>query len=187
MRQILLTVFVGLFLTSAAYAGPISKSLSKLDAPSPNRAMDELGLVGSPPPRLSAPEPRSGDFTSGQDEAFARLQRQQQDEAAQLAQDQQMQAQWEALEAQKRAQAETAFKAHDKDKAALVSMAKADKRSGVTTLDMRAYQELNRELADPFPPYMVRIDEGHPNRGPHAQVPHGHVGPIDYIPIKDLR
>ncbi len=50
---------------------------------------------------------------------------------------------------------------------------------------MAAYEDLNKELPDPFPPNRVRVDEGHPGRSPHAEKPHGHVGPVDYIPIKN--
>jgi RHS repeat-associated protein len=71
------------------------------------------------------------------------------------------------------------------EKRALVEMAKGDKRTGVTRDDMDAYIRLNEQLVDPFPPNRVRLDDGHPGRGPHAEVPHGHVGPIDYIPIVD--
>ena len=71
------------------------------------------------------------------------------------------------------------------EKKALVEMANMDKRVGATRADMRAYQDLNASLPDPFPQNKVRVDEGHPNRGPHAQRPHGHVGPVDYIQILD--
>lgn len=37
------------------------------------------------------------------------------------------------------------------EKQALVDMAKADKRSGMTTADMDAYKQPNKELSDPFP------------------------------------
>lgn len=71
------------------------------------------------------------------------------------------------------------------EKEALLDMARRDQRSGATRADLGAYRELNKSLSDPFPSNRVRVDEGHPNRGPHAQRPHGHVGPVDYIPIKD--
>lgn len=71
------------------------------------------------------------------------------------------------------------------EKAALVDMAKADAKSGATRADMKAYQELNDQLPDRFPSNKVRIDEGHPTRGSHSQKPHGHVGPVNHIPIKD--
>ena len=71
------------------------------------------------------------------------------------------------------------------ERAALVAMARSDARNGATRADMRAYQELNAQLPDPFPANRIRVDEGHLNRLPHAQVPHGHVGPIDYIRIMD--
>ena len=66
-------------------------------------------------------------------------------------------------------------------------MAKSDKKTGVTKGDMDAYKSLNKELPDPFPSSKVRIDRGHPNRGAHAQLPHGHVGNIGHIPVKDLK
>jgi hypothetical protein len=72
-----------------------------------------------------------------------------------------------------------------KEKEALIDMARRDQRTGVTRADMEAYRELNKSLPDPFPSNKVRVDEGHSRRGRHAQRPHGHVGPIDYIPIKD--
>ncbi len=76
-------------------------------------------------------------------------------------------------------------KRFSKEKEVLVAMAKADKKNGITRADMDAYRELNRQLPDPFPGNMVRLDPGHSGRGPHAQVPHGHVGPVDHIPILD--
>jgi RHS repeat-associated protein len=76
-------------------------------------------------------------------------------------------------------------KVFSKEKEALVDMAKADKRTGVTRDDMKAYEDLNKELPDPFPAKKVRLDEGHLGGAPHSQVPHGHVGPVDHIPIVD--
>jgi hypothetical protein len=64
-------------------------------------------------------------------------------------------------------------------------MAKADKKLGVTREDMQAYEELNRSLPDPFRANKVRIDEGHFRGAPYSKVPHGHVGPVDHIPIMD--
>lgn len=64
-------------------------------------------------------------------------------------------------------------------------MAKGDKKTGATRGDMKAYEDLNKELPDPYPAGKVRVDEGHPGRAPHSQVPHGHVGKVDHIPIKD--
>jgi RHS repeat-associated protein len=75
-------------------------------------------------------------------------------------------------------------KVNSPEKQALIDMAKADKRTGMTRADMQAYKDLNKQLPDPFPANQVRGPEVHPNRGPHAQQPHGHVGPVDYIPIK---
>lgn len=70
------------------------------------------------------------------------------------------------------------------EKQALVDMAKKDKKMGMTADDMQAYKDLNKELPDPFPSNKVRGPEIHPNR-PHGKEPHGHVGPVDHIPIKD--
>ncbi len=69
------------------------------------------------------------------------------------------------------------------EKQALVDMAKDAKRTGITPDDMEAFKQLNKELPDPFPSNKVRGPEAHPKRGPHARKPHGHVGPVDYIPI----
>lgn len=69
-------------------------------------------------------------------------------------------------------------------KAALVDMARQDKRTGgITEGDMEAYKDLNAELSDPFPEDAVRGPEAHPGRG-HGSKPHGHVGPVGHIPIK---
>ncbi|PRH81414.1 hypothetical protein C6N40_12900 [Arenimonas caeni] len=78
-----------------------------------------------------------------------------------------------------------AAKVFSKEKQALVEMAKADKRTGMTEADMKAYQELNSELPDPFPPEKVRGPEAHDSGAPSSQEPHGHVGPVDHIPIRD--
>ena len=81
----------------------------------------------------------------------------------------------------------TAFtkgKQFSSEKQALVDMAKRDKRTGITADDMQAYKDLNKELPDPFPVRKVRGPEAHPSR-PHGKEPHGHVGPVDHIPIKD--
>jgi hypothetical protein len=72
---------------------------------------------------------------------------------------------------------------HSAEKQALVEMAKMDKRLGLRRSDMEAYKDLNRQLPDPFPSGKVRTDEGHSRGGPHSQVPHGHVGPVNHIPI----
>ena len=53
------------------------------------------------------------------------------------------------------------------------------------TPDMQAYKDLNHELPDPFPTKQVRGPEAHPSGAPSSQVPHGHVGPVDHIPIVD--
>lgn len=68
-------------------------------------------------------------------------------------------------------------------------MAKADKKAGgITPDDMQAYKDLNAELPDPFPSNQVRGPEAHPLRTPDStpgpgQAPHGHVGPVDHIPV----
>jgi len=76
-------------------------------------------------------------------------------------------------------------KVFSKEKQALVDMAKADKKDGATRGDMKAYEELNKGLNDPFPGNKVRTDEGHLRGAPHSRVPHGHVGPVDHITITD--
>jgi len=83
------------------------------------------------------------------------------------------------------ASTEKGLKAFSSQKQALVDMAKADKRTGMTSADMQAYKDLNNELPDPFPANKVRGPEAHPSGAPTSQQPHGHVGPIDHIPIKD--
>jgi hypothetical protein len=50
---------------------------------------------------------------------------------------------------------------------------------------MEAYKDLNKQLPDPFPDRKVRVDAGHSGGSPHSQVPHGHVGPVDHLPVKD--
>lgn len=75
-------------------------------------------------------------------------------------------------------------KKFSEEKQALVEMAKKDKKDGMTSGDMDAYKNLNRDLPDPFPNNKVRGPEVHPNR-PHGKEPHGHVGPVDHIPIVD--
>jgi RHS repeat-associated protein len=74
-------------------------------------------------------------------------------------------------------------KAFSSEKQALVDMAKSDKRTGISAADMQAYKDLNKGLPDPFPENMVRGPEVHPSRGLHAQEPHGHVGPVNHIPV----
>jgi hypothetical protein len=82
--------------------------------------------------------------------------------------------------------ARTTGEAFSAEKQALVDMAKADKRKGITPADMQAYKDLNRQLPDPFPTGKVRGPEAHTTGGLHSQQPHGHVGPIDHIPIEDV-
>jgi RHS repeat-associated protein len=81
--------------------------------------------------------------------------------------------------------ARTAEKIFSKEKQALVDMAKADKRNGITSADMQAYKDLNKGLPDPFPTNKVRGPEAHPTGAVHSQQPHGHVGPVNHIPIMD--
>ncbi len=50
---------------------------------------------------------------------------------------------------------------------------------------MQAYKDLNSELADPFPSNRVRGPDSHPSaKSESSQQDHGHVGPVDHIPIK---
>jgi hypothetical protein len=64
-------------------------------------------------------------------------------------------------------------------------MAKRDQRKGITQADMQAYKDLNKQLPDPFPDRMVHGPEKHDwAKNPTAKDWHGHVGPVDYIPIK---
>jgi hypothetical protein len=61
---------------------------------------------------------------------------------------------------------------------------------GITPGDMKAYQDLNKGLPDPFPADKVRGPERHPLRTPESrpgpgQERHGHVGPVNHIPIKN--
>ena len=76
------------------------------------------------------------------------------------------------------------------EKQALVDMAKKDKKTGMTSGDMQAYKDRNKELPDPFPADKVRGPERHPLTSPSStpglgQEWHGHVGPVNHIPIKD--
>lgn len=83
------------------------------------------------------------------------------------------------------ADAASETKVFSDEKRALVDMAKRDKHLGITREDMQAYKDLNETLPDKFPEDKVRGPETHPNRGPAAQRPHGHVGPVDHIPVSD--
>jgi RHS repeat-associated protein len=82
-------------------------------------------------------------------------------------------------------EAGAAGKVFSKEKQALVDMAKADKKAGITSADMKAYKDLNAKLPDPFPTNKVRGPEAHSSGAPSSQAPHGHVGPVDHIPVKD--
>jgi len=81
------------------------------------------------------------------------------------------------------AAAKGASKQISKERQALVDMARADKRRGITPDDMQAYKDLNKELPDPLRTDLVRGPETHPGSSPQSQRPHGHVGPVDHIPI----
>ncbi|WP_158543380.1 RHS repeat domain-containing protein [Dyella psychrodurans] len=70
-------------------------------------------------------------------------------------------------------------------KQSLVDMAKMDKRLGITSEDMQAYKDLNAELPDPFPANKVRGPEAHSSGAPSSRAPHGHVGPVDHIPVRE--
>ena len=71
-----------------------------------------------------------------------------------------------------------------KEKRSLIEMAKADKKRGITSADMSAYKDLNKKLPDPFPADKVRGPEAHVSGALHSRALHGHVGPVDHIPIK---
>ncbi len=77
-------------------------------------------------------------------------------------------------------------KVNSSEKQALTEMAKMDKKTGgITEGDMDAYKQLNKELPDPYPSNKVRGPESHPSaKAPTSQQPHGHVGPVDHIPVK---
>jgi hypothetical protein len=77
-----------------------------------------------------------------------------------------------------------AEKVWSKEKQALEAMARLDKRKGVTKQDLEAYKELNRQLPDPFRERLVRGPEKHLGGAPHSREWHGHVGPVDHIPIR---
>ena len=81
--------------------------------------------------------------------------------------------------------AEGGSKVFSSEKQALVEMAKGDKKTGMTSGDMNAYKDLNKKLPDPFPTDKVRGPEAHSSGAPSSRAPHGHVGPVDHIPIKD--
>ena len=73
-----------------------------------------------------------------------------------------------------------------------IEMAKGDKAAGgISKEDMEAYKKLNAEAGKKgfTQEGDVRGPETHPVRTPQSrpgpgQTPHGHVGPVDHIPIK---
>lgn len=101
------------------------------------------------------------------------------------AQEQQVKSKTEEAQLQKENQ-------HTPEQKDLVDMAKRDKqKGGITEGDMEAYKDLNKEAgAKGFPEKgSVRGPETHPPRTPQSkpgpgQQPHGHVGPVDHIPVK---
>ncbi|MEI8327127.1 MAG: RHS repeat-associated core domain-containing protein, partial [Betaproteobacteria bacterium] len=84
----------------------------------------------------------------------------------------------------KSAIATTEAKVFSEEKRALVEMAKADKKAGMSSADMKAYQELNKGLKDPFPRDKVRQDQGG-SAVYDGNAGHGHVGPVNHIKIDD--
>jgi len=76
-------------------------------------------------------------------------------------------------------------KSFSKEKQALVEMAKEDKKAGITPGDMQTYKNLNKDLPDPFPSNKVRGPEAHNSGAPSSREPHGHVGPVNHIPVKE--
>jgi len=72
------------------------------------------------------------------------------------------------------------------EKQAVADVAKMDKRLGMRSADMQEYKDLNRDLVDPSLTAKVRGLEAYATGGPNAQQPHGHVGPVDHIPIVDV-
>ena len=70
---------------------------------------------------------------------------------------------------------------------ALVDMAKKDKQTGISSEDMEAYKQLNKELGENGFPTVKKANgkEHNPVRGPedHGNGLHGHVGPVNHIPI----
>jgi hypothetical protein len=67
---------------------------------------------------------------------------------------------------------------------ALIEMAKDDKRKGgITREDMESYKDLNKGLGSKgLPEGRVRGPESHPDRA-HGKNLHGHVGPVNHIPV----
>ncbi len=94
--------------------------------------------------------------------------------------------------ARRPAEAAEAGKPFTPEQKALVDMAKGDKKAGgITSSDMEAYKKLNAEAGPKgfAEPNAVRGPETHPLRTPQStpgpgQKPHGHVGPVDHIPVK---
>jgi RHS repeat-associated protein len=89
----------------------------------------------------------------------------------------------ETAKAEGKAATKDVQKTFSKEKQDLVEMAKGDKKTGITPADMKAYKELNNELPDPFPTNKVRGPEAHSSGAPSSQAPHGHVGPVNHIPV----
>jgi hypothetical protein len=60
---------------------------------------------------------------------------------------------------------------------ALIDMAEADKKVGISKEDAEAYKELGKGAGVP-----VRGPEARPDR-PFGKNPHIHVGPVNHIPL----
>ena len=89
----------------------------------------------------------------------------------------------EAAKVEAKEAAKETGKEFSKEKQSLVEMAKGDQKTGITPGDMKAYKDLNKELPDPFPSNKVRGPEAHSSGAPSSQSPHGHVGPVNHIPV----
>lgn len=92
----------------------------------------------------------------------------------------------EAAKVEAKEAAKETGKEFSKEKQSLVEMANGDKKTGITPGDMKAYKDLNKELPDPFPSNKVRGPEAHSSGAPSSQSPHGHVGPVNHIPVREL-
>ena len=89
----------------------------------------------------------------------------------------------EATKVEAKEAAKETGKEFSKGKQSLVEMAKGYKKTGITPDDMKAYKDLNKELPDPFPSNKVRGPEAQSSGTPSSQSPHGHVGPVNHIPV----